>query len=131
MMAGFSIFFGLLLTSLGLITYFGAIAGWFAAKASPTALIPAGAGVLLILLGAMALRPAMRKHAMHTAAMIALLGVIAPLGRLISVAVEHKLVVSTASVSQGIMALLCAIFLVLCIRSFIAARRNRVASQQV
>jgi uncharacterized membrane protein len=130
-MAGLSILFGLLLTLLGLVTYFGAVAGWLAAKASPTALIPVVAGVLLIFLGALALRPGMRKHAMHAAAMIALLGVIAPVGRLITVAIHHGLVVSTASISQLVMAILCAMFLSLCIRSFVMVRRQRDQEQPV
>jgi putative Ca2+/H+ antiporter (TMEM165/GDT1 family) len=124
-MALIAIFIGVLLTLLGLITYFAAVFGWIAAHPSPTALIPCAAGVLLILLGILALRPAMRKHAMHAAAIIGLLGTIAPLGRLIPVAIHNGLIVSAAVVSQILMSLLCAIFLILCVRSFITARRQR------
>lgn len=124
-MPAFAILFGALLTLLGLITYFAAVFGWIAARSSPTALIPAIAGVLLMLLGALALRPNMRKHAMHAAAMIGLLGIIAPLARLITVATHQGLTASPAVISQFLMAILCAIFLILCIRSFIAARRAR------
>jgi uncharacterized membrane protein len=124
-MGGISILFGLLLTLLGLVTYFAAVLGWINARPSPTALIPAVAGVLLIFLGALALRPAMRKHAMHAAAVVALLGVIAPVGRLISTAVNRGLSASPAVVSQIIMAVLCAIFLALCVRSFVMVRRAR------
>ncbi|HEY1687049.1 MAG TPA: hypothetical protein VGG19_19980 [Tepidisphaeraceae bacterium] len=123
-----AILFGALLTLLGLITYFAAVFGWIAARPSPTALIPCVAGVLLILLGILALRPAMRKHAMHAAAIIGLLGAIAPLGRLIPVAIHQGLTASAAVISQVLMSLLCAIFLVLCIRSFVMVRRQRTAA---
>lgn len=124
-MAGFAILFGSLLTLLGLVSYFAAVFGWIAARPSSTALLPAVAGVLLIFLGFLALRPAMRKHAMHAAAMIGLLGAIAPVGRLITVATHQGLTASVAVISQILMAVLCAIFLVLCIRSFVTARRSR------
>jgi uncharacterized membrane protein len=126
-MPGFAILFGSLLTLLGLVTYFAAVLGWIAARPSPTALIPAVAGVLLIFLGALALRPGMRKHMMHAAAMIALLGVIAPVGRLISTAIQRGITASPAVISQLLMAILCAIFLCLCIRSFVMIRRQRSA----
>ena len=120
-----SILFGLLLTLLGLATYFAAVLGWIAGRPSPTALIPAVAGVLLILLGALSFRPAMRKHMMHAAAMIALLGVIAPAGRLISTATKRGISATPAVISELLMAILCAIFLILCVRSFVMARRAR------
>ena len=58
---------GVLLCALGFISY------WFWSqlggdRQSPTALIPAGFGVLLLLLGfGCLIKPAMRKHFMHAA----------------------------------------------------------------
>jgi hypothetical protein len=120
-----TIVFGGLLIALGLVPYFAAVAGMLGSRASVTALIPAVAGVLLVLLGALARRPGARKHAMHGAAMVALLGFLAPVGRLAGVAAKGTLSLNAAVVSQVLMAVLCGVFLVLCVRSFIAARRAR------
>ena len=70
-MAGMSsttILFGVLLTALGVAGYFltGAV--------SPTALIPTWFGLPLVALGYVSRSEAMRKHAMHAAATIALVG---------------------------------------------------------
>src|SRR5688572_15194360 len=73
---------GVLLCVLGFVTY------WYWAqlggdKQSPTALIPAGFGTLLLLLGFGSLvKPGMRKHFMHAAVALALLGFLAsfPMG---------------------------------------------------
>src|SRR2546423_776405 len=92
-----AIVFGLLLTILGFVGYFGAKAGWFAAgHASMTALIPGLFGVLLMICGIVAFNPDLRKHAMHAAAMISLLGVIGAIVRPIMVLAESKLGMSSA-----------------------------------
>ena len=62
------IVFGMLLTLLGLAGYF------LTGASSPTALIPAIFGVLLLVLGFLARSEATRKHAMHAAATVALVG---------------------------------------------------------
>ena len=117
-----TIVFGLLLAALGVSGY---------ASATPphvTALIPAFFGVLFIVLGALATRPSLLRHAMHGAAA---LGVLALLGslrgvpdavRLLSGGVVARPAMAT---SQGIMFVLSAIFVALCVRSFITARRER------
>jgi len=67
------------------------VGGYFAAAAearSLTALIPAIAGGLLLICGLLAMNPAIRMHAMHGAAMVGLLGFLAPLGRLIPQAIK-------------------------------------------
>ena len=63
-----TIVFGMLLTLLGLAGYF------LTGASSPTALIPAIFGVLLLVLGFLAHFEAARKHAMHAAATVALVG---------------------------------------------------------
>ena len=113
-------FLGILLIVLG---------GWGytqSATRSPMALIPAVLGVLFLGLGIAAGREAWRKHAMHGAAALALLGILAGLGPVMmsrTRAMPPLMVRSTATMS-----ILCAVFLVLCVRSFIAARRARVAA---
>ena len=66
-MAKITIAVGLILIGLGLYGYFGADEG----KTSPTALIPAFVGAPILLLGALALKDSMRKHAMHGAVIVA------------------------------------------------------------
>src|SRR5688572_32328469 len=67
-MAHTTIVFGLLLTGLGLVGYF------LAGGVSVTALIPAFFGIVLLALGFLARSEPMRKHAMHAAAAVALIG---------------------------------------------------------
>lgn len=95
-----------------------------------TALIPAGFGLALLTLGVLARDERRRKHAMHFAAVVGLLGVlgaargIPPLVRMMS---GESVVRPTAAVAQSIMFALCLIFEILCVKSFIDARRNRAA----
>ncbi len=94
--------------------------------ASPTALIPALLGLLLVAAGAVGLRGGdARRHAMHAAAAVALLGVLGSLGQLIArpaAGSEHADIARTAGILN---LLLCGIFLALAVRSFIEARRAR------
>jgi len=122
-MAGVTITFGGLLIALG----FG---GWFATgQESPTALIPAAFGVLLAILGFVARKESLRKHAMHGAAAVGLLGLLGSarglmgLPALLGGTAERP----AAVISQTLMAMLCAVFVWLCVRSFIAVRRAREA----
>ncbi|MCW5959601.1 MAG: hypothetical protein KIS76_05515 [Pyrinomonadaceae bacterium] len=117
-----SIFIGGLLMLIGAIGYvYGAATG----KASLTALIPAVFGLLLFLLvSAARAKENLTKHLMHVAVLIALLGFLASAGRIFSKIAEFSL--SVAAVSQILMAVLCLIFVILAVRSFIDARKNNV-----
>jgi hypothetical protein len=108
------------------------VGGWaYAASggpgASPTALIPAVLGLGLAVAGLVGLRggPA-RRHAMHAAAAVALIGVLGSAGQFIAspaAGSEHADIARTA----GLLNLaLCGVFLVLAIWSFVQARRARV-----
>jgi hypothetical protein len=93
---------------------------------SPTALIPAGWGALLLLLGFGSLvKPAMRKHFMHAAVALALLGFLAsaPMGVIGLIRKGAAL----GPVAQLIMAVLTGVYVAFGVRSFIAARRAREA----
>ena len=120
-----SIVFGGLLIALG---------GWgyVATDArSWTALIPAFVGGALAVLGALALKESLLKHCMHAAAMIGLLGFLAAAGRFIPKVVQEGFDTNNpATLSTGGMTLLCAVFVGLCINSFIQARRRRAARTQ-
>ena len=118
-MPGFSIAFGIALIAVGL-------AG-FLPRHAPTALIPAYVGIVLIICGVIARKPGLRMHAMHGAVIFALLGFLASAGRLV-VSLAKPAIDSLAVSCLSLMAVLCGIFVVLCIRSFIGARRARRAS---
>ena len=113
---------GVLLTLLGVAGYLIGLAGDYA---SWTALIPAFAGVPILLCGLIgSTGDAARKHAMHFAALIALLGAIAPLGRLPTTLTGDPVNWVAATSLIG-MLVLCALFVALAVRSFVAARRAR------
>jgi hypothetical protein len=115
---------GVALIALGLYGYFAVDE----TTRSWTALIPAIAGALLAILGFVALDPNMRKHAMHAAAVVGVLGFLAPLGRVIPQTMKGNPPSGLAGFSQVAMAVLCLIFVILCVRSFAAARRSREAA---
>src|SRR5688572_22398344 len=118
-MASTTILFGLALTVLGFAGYL------LTGTSSFTALIPAAFGLLLLVLGFLARSEAARKHAMHAAAAVALVGF---LGALMSVLRTPAGVRSALALySQLAMVVLTGLFVVLCVRSFIAARRARKA----
>lgn len=124
-----TLLFGAALTALGLYGYFGS------EKADPsvTALIPAFVGGPLILCGLIAFKAGARKHAMHAAAALALLGALAAIGR--GAMTIGKLFSDDPAVDKRPMILLwsmaglCVVYVILCVRSFISARRNRVKAE--
>ncbi len=117
-----TLFFGLILVALGLLGYIATDA------ASMTALIPAIFGVGLVICGVLAFKQARRMMAMHIAVLIGLIGFLAALGRLIPTLIKGGGSVASLT-SLAMMGLVCGLFVVLCVRSFIAARKNRQASQ--
>jgi hypothetical protein len=109
--------------SLILIGIAGYVWGMLGGKASVTALIPAFFGLVIALLGAFARsNDSLRKHLMHGALLVALLGFIIPAYRLLSMG--GGLSLTPAVVSQAAMALICLIFLIFGIQSFVSARRS-------
>jgi hypothetical protein len=119
--------------AVGLALVILAVGSYVATGAqSMTALIPAIPGALFIALALIGMRgPGARKHAMHVAAALALLGVLgtAPMSlpRLFAWMGGTTPERPAAVFSQAVMALLCLILLIVAIRSFIAARRAREA----
>ena len=123
-MAATTIVFGILMILLGVVGYFAT------GRQSFTAMIPAIPGVVFVALGGLAMNPRLRKHVMHAAAALALvgfLGMIPGLVKLARWAGGTEPARPAAVVSQSILAGLLLVFLVLCVRSFINARRARVA----
>ena len=121
-MATISITCSIILIILGLYSYFGI------SSESITALIPTFLGIPVLILGFLALNEKYLKHAMHAAAVLMLLGFGGTVGglikffRMLGGEVFER---SSAITMQAIMALICLIFLIFAIKSFIDARRKR------
>ena len=95
-----------------------------------TSLIPAFFGAILVICGALSHNPKLRKHVMHVAAMVGVLGAIGgfmPLIRQASKGLELD-PTKLAAASGLLMSALCALFVFLCVRSFIAAKKARLAA---
>ncbi len=118
-MAKLTIVIGGLLIALGVVGF--AIPGPTGAR-SWTALIPAFAGALMEVFGALALNPKFRMHAMHGAVLISLLAFLAAVGALIA-----RRPTGMALFSMSAMAVLTGLHVALSVRSFINARRDREA----
>lgn len=121
-MSKLAISFGVLFILLGLYAYFGI------SSESVTALIPAFLGIPMLIFGWLALNEKYLKHSMHGAAVLALLGFGGTVGGLIKFfrmigGAEFER--SSAITVQAIMALLCLVFLIFAIKSFIDTKRNR------
>lgn len=127
MMALPTVITGLLLILVGLVGYFGAEPNLQTGKVSPTALIPAAFGITLVILGGLAFSGKLRKHAMHLAALIGVLGVIGgfmPILRQINNTGTFDPFKKSA-IAGELMILICAVFVGLCVRSFVLARLSR------
>ena len=100
-------------------------------KVSPTALIPAFFGAVIGICGVLALYPKLKKHAMHFAAMVGLLGVIGgfmPLIRQYNKTGEFD-PTKPSAIAGELMIVICAGFVGFCVKSFIAARMARKATE--
>lgn len=109
---------GLLLIVLGLASY------WLTGRTSVTALIPAFFGSAFVLLAIAARKEHLRKHVMHAAVAIGLLGLLGTLGRAIPAVINGQ-VGRPAVLSQLVMAAVLAVYVALGVKSFIDARRAR------
>lgn len=116
-----AIIFGLILDVIGTTA--------FLISGAVTSLIPAIFGTVILLCGVAALaRPGLRKHVMHVAALFGLLGTagglgmgLPKLGALLDGTAQRPMAVSI----QLAMGVICLVFLGLCVKSFIDARRAK------
>ena len=111
----------------GILLILVGLGGFYASGRELTALIPGILGFLLVLTAAVGLRPVLRKHAMHGAILVALLGIIGAgmrLPKLIGAEDPSALAIT----SHIFTVLLLLGFFVLGINSFISARRKRKAA---
>ncbi|MGA7155322.1 MAG: hypothetical protein WBY53_00655 [Acidobacteriaceae bacterium] len=126
-MSRITLYFGAVLTGIGI--YFFIATG----SIHPTSLIPVWFGLALALFGLLANSqdPSRRKLYMHVAVTIGLLGFLFP-GFMAAkdLIKSHSdglpLAHPSATHEQLLMAILCFIFVLLCVRSFITARRAGV-----
>lgn len=109
---------GILLIVLGLASYM--ITG----RTSVTALIPALFGAVFLALALVARAENARRHAMHAAVAIALLGLLATLARALP-AVAAGQIGRPAVLAQIVMSAILAFYIWLGVQSFRAARRAR------
>ena len=130
-MARLTLVFAALLIALGLVGYLGS------GSQFPTALIPLWWGVALAIFGFLAISPSesRRKLFMHINVTIGLLGFIGALveairgyGKPAPGGVNTSGFLITAEQSKITMAVLMLIYVLLCVRSFINARRTRATA---
>ena len=125
-MAKLTILFGVALIAVGAWGFFatGAI--------HPTALIPAYFGLALSWAGGLAIaQPGKRMLWMHIAVTVGLLGFLgAGAMAIVELVKAHgaPLAHPVAAEDQAAMAAICLVFVGLCVRSFIAARRDRLSN---
>ena len=127
MMAWPTIACGLALILVGVVGYGTAEPNADTGKVSPTALIPAVIGAVLVVGGVLAFNNVRRKHVMHLAAVV---GVIGFVGGFMPLVTQYRKTgevdpLKPSAVSGELMIVICAVFVWLCVNSFIAARRAR------
>lgn len=96
----------------------------------PHTLIPGVFGIVLIILGALASTPDQKRRMlfMHIAVTVGLLGFLGTIPGIIGIVrmwAGHAVARPEAARVQAMMGSLCLIFVLLCVRSFISARRAR------
>ena len=94
---------------------------------SVTALIPAAFGLVIGAAGLLARDPGKRKHAMHAAVAVALLGLLGSLRGVLQIGslFDGTAARPAAVISQVIMAALTLVYIVIAVRSFVQARVRR------
>ena len=119
--------FGALLSILGVVAYAAPETLGEGKAYQISALSPAFVGVPIALAGLVSLlKPALLKHAMHLAAMLGLFGLV---GGFMPV-ILRKFDTDTAAVKVGLaMTLISAVFVGLCVKSFIDAKKARKARE--
>jgi len=120
-----SILFGIALIAYGV--YLFSDTGWD--PKAKTALIPAVFGAAFLVCGVLAsVKESLRKHAMHAAAVVGVIGCLGGLGMGIP---KHKMITGVdparpAAVQAQIwLGVLCGVFVLMCVKSFIDARHAR------
>jgi len=111
--------FGVILIILGIAGYFGG------EPKSITAFIPSVVGLVLLIASAISFKECRLKMGMHIAATIGLLGFVAPFGRIIPTVIKGEFTLGLATGCMIAMSGICLVFVLLCVKSFIDARRGK------
>jgi len=117
-----ALYLGSGLILLGILSYV------FSKGESITALIPAFFGLPVLILGWISWSESMYRHIMHIILLITLLGFLGSvmgIPKFISLLLGEEIKRPGAAIAQTIMALACGWYLILGIRSFREARKNR------
>jgi multisubunit Na+/H+ antiporter MnhF subunit len=128
-MAKVTILFGLLLIVLGVVGFVGT--GWKA----PTALIPMYVGIVFTILGFFARRGSQKKrmlvmHIAVTLAVLGFLGTVLSIWKFIQMETGHAMPRPIAVEDQAVFSVMMLIYVLLCVRSFIKARRTPAIRDQ-
>lgn len=123
-MAKMTITFGTLLILLGFIGYEAP------GVHSLTALIPAGFGLVLVILGLLARTENQKKrmivmHIAVTVGLLGFLGTVRGIYEFIRMQTGHPVLLPAMVETQALMSLMMLAYVLLCVRSFIEARRAR------
>jgi hypothetical protein len=123
-MAKLTMLFGVLLIFLSVGAYLTGVHYWHT-------FIPSIFGLLLLVFGLLANTPDPKRRMifMHIAVTVGLLGFLGTIPGIIGVvqmAAGHSVLRPEAAKVQALMGAICLFFVLLCVRSFIAARRSRV-----
>ena len=123
-MAKMTVWIGVFLAVLGAGSYV-----WTGSQ-YPTALIPLWFGLVLALCGVLANteNAGRRMLWMHVAVTIGLIGFLGAAVRVVMACISGRPVDGIAVGCQTAMAVVCGVFVGLCVRSFVAARRGRGAA---
>lgn len=107
----------------------GVLAFVLTATSSVTALIPAFVGGLLVICAAIASRPALHRHGIHAALVVALVGALGSLMNVVKIGqlLDGSATRPVAIITSLILFVLCAGYVALGVRSFVAARKARTA----
>lgn len=119
-----TIVYGSLLIVLGVTGYF------MSGMVSPTALIPAFLGIIILVSGVLAQKESRRKLFMHIALVFGLLGflgTVSALPSLITMIGGEEVTLPGAVIGKSVTALLSLVFLIIGVKSFIDARRKTAA----
>lgn len=127
MMAGITAAVGAILMAVGVVGYEMQFSDPSIAHPSRTALIPAILGGLLLVLGLLSFKDHLRKHTMHAAALLGLVGFFGTFLALPTLLHdlmnnEHP---SLAVQFKSLTAAICLVFVGLCVNSFVQARLLR------
>ena len=113
-----------------LILIIGGICGYFYFdRASLTILIPTWFGLVVLLAGVVALKESFLKHAMHFAAMLGILGVLASAKgamQLPTLMSGGEVLRPNAVIMQSGMFFTSVVFVIICVMSFVSARKARL-----